>query len=111
MSLSVLIRYRDGRPDYHNGFCHQSTLREFWWPLAERLSLPTLQRLEVLHVTQRVEALQLVSELRRVAEGFRSPGQLGEPKWASYILETLDRLIPVFEATLTEWEQVEYISL
>ena len=107
----LLIKYRDGRPDYANGFCGQATLRDFWWPLAERLSLPTLQRLEILSITELAEAQQLVAELRLVEAGLRSPDQLGVPDWAPYILATLDRLLPVLETTLTEWEQVEYISL
>lgn len=111
MSLMLLIFYRDGRPLYGNGFCGQATLKNFWWPLAERLSLPTLQRLEILHITELTEAQQLVAELRLVEKGFRSPDQLGEPEWAPYILATLDRLLPVLDATLAEWEQVDHISL
>ena len=111
MALDVLIRYRDGRPDYWSPFCHQSTLRNFWWPLAKRYQLTFLERLEVLHIKERIEAEQLLTEFKVVQSGVRTEDQMGEPKYADSILETLDRLLPVIQSAIDEWEKVDYISL
>ena len=67
MSLDVCIKYKDAsRPEYRHPFCFQSTLRNYWWPLAEKHGLETLQRLECLLIRDRAEAEQLVRELRVV---------------------------------------------
>ena len=97
MSLSVLIKYKDpSRPDYFNGVCPQSVLRDFWWPTAERLHLPTLERLEVLSITERSQAEALVRELRTVQTRLQAPDHLGEPpKLVAHVLERLLVLLPV----------------
>ena len=46
-----MIKFKDpAREAVHHPFSFQSVMREFRWPIAEQLQLPTLQRLEVLGI-------------------------------------------------------------
>lgn len=113
MSLDVCIKYKDSsRPEYWHPFCFQSTLRDYWWPIAEKHRLETLQRLECLFIEDRAEAEQLVRELRFVENLLKTSDRGGVPERAAeYMLERLATLLPVFDDALAEWENVKELSI
>jgi hypothetical protein len=113
MSLDVNIKYKDPqREDYTHPFSFQSVLREQWWPLAKKHELETLQRLECLVIENRADAVQLVDELRFVEKLLMSDDHGGVPEdKASYILERLGLLWPVFDEALAEWDNVKRLSI
>lgn len=113
MSLDVCITYKDSsRPEYWHPFCFQSTLREYWWPLAGKHGLDMLQRLECLFIEERTDAEQLVRELRFVESLLKSPDRGGVPEGAArYMLDRLAILLPVFDAALAEWDNVKELSI
>ena len=113
MSLDVCIKYKDpARPEYWHPFCFQSTLLKYWWPLAGKHGLQTLQRLECLFIEDRAEAEQLVRELRFVENLLKSPGRGGVPERAAdYMLDRLAVLLPVFDHALAEWDHVKELSI
>jgi len=107
MSVSVMIEYKNpAREALHHPFSFQSVMREFWWPIAEQLGLPTLQRLEVLWITEREEAERFVAELRVVEEYVRQPGRGDE-----YVLTRIGQVVPIMERAIAEWDQVAGVSI
>ena len=113
MSLDVCIKYKDAsRPEYRHPFCFQSTLLKYWWPIAEKHRLETLQRLECLFIEERAEAEQLVRELRVVENLLKSPDHGGVPERAAeYMLGRLAILLPVFDGAIAEWDNVKELSI
>ena len=113
MSLDVCIKYKDpSRPEYWYPFCPQSVLREQWWPLAEVHGLAQLQRLECLFIEDRAEAEQLVRELRFVENLLKTSDRGGVPEGtATHMLDRLAIVLPVMDAALADWDQVEELSI
>ena len=57
MTLSLTIRYKDPvRETSDQPFSFQDVARRCWWPLAEKLRLETLSRIECLVTSDREEA-------------------------------------------------------
>lgn len=107
MTVSIMIEYKDpAREDLHHPFSFQQVMRDFWWPIAEQLNLPTLQRLEILWITERTEAELFVAELRVVEQHLRQTGQENE-----YVLRRIGEVIPLMERAFAEWDQIEGISI
>jgi hypothetical protein len=113
MALSVTIKYKDSaREPLDRPFCVQRVAREFWWPIADRLHLPTLQRLECLFITDRVEAERLVAELRTVEQHLRAAEQvIAPPDTTKYVLTRIGQVVPLVEQAILEWDQVAEITI
>src|SRR5262245_58519563 len=106
MAVSVTIEYKDpAREALDHPFSRQSVMREFWWPIADRLQLPTLQRLETLWITERDEAERLVAELRVVEQHLRQHDAGNE-----YVLTRIGQVVPLMEQAIAEWHQVAGVS-
>jgi hypothetical protein len=107
MAVSVMIEYKDpAREALHHPFSFQSVMHGFWWPIAEKLQLPTLQRLEVLWITEREEAERFVAELRVVEEYLHRTGSDNE-----YVLTRIGEVVPIMEQAIAEWDQVAGVSI
>ena len=113
MSLDLMIEYKDAnREAYYHPFSFQRVLRECWWPLAERLGLETLQRMECLFITDRQEAEQLLGEFRVVQRRLQQPSQTDvPPDDAAYMLQRLGEILPAVEQAIANWDQVKELSL
>lgn len=105
MSLSLIINYKNGESLIHP-FSFQSVLHERWWPLAEQLNLPTLQRLEILRITDSEEAERFVAELRIIEQYLKRPGNADD-----YMLTRISELLPIMERAIAEWGQVAAVSV
>jgi hypothetical protein len=113
MALELLITFRDPkRSNVFHPFSFQEVLRRAWWPLAERLHLPLLQRLETLDIRDRLEAEALVRELgvARQALGRPEAAGISEPD-AAYMLKRIDQVEPLIRRAIGDWDDVESISL
>jgi len=104
MSLDLLIDYHNpARESFWHPFSVQSVLRECWWPLAEKLELAMLQRLECLWINEVWEAKQFVSELRIVQQHLQQSGPSDVPtRYVAYMLERIDTLLPFIEHAISE---------
>jgi len=113
MSIDLVIEYKDpDRKAFYHPFSAQQVLRECWWPLAERLGLETLGRMEDLFITDRAEAELLLAEFRVVQNRLQQPGQTEvPPDDAAYMLLRLGMILPAIEQAITEWDQVKELSL
>jgi hypothetical protein len=84
----------------------------YWWPLAKKLRLDTLARIESLIIEDCDEAGKLVRELRVVEDLLRTPGQADVPaEDAEYMLLRIGQVAPLIEAAIAEWDAVECLSL
>jgi hypothetical protein len=113
MALSVTIKYKDAtREPIDRPFCFQRVAQEFWWPIADRLNLPTLQRLECLFISDRAEAEQLVAELKTVERYLRESEQaIAPPDTAEYVLTRIGQVVRLVEQAIREWDQVAEITI
>lgn len=113
MGLDLTITYKDPRlPPLSVFFCNQRVLRDVWRPLAKKLKLPLLQRLECLFLRTKSEAEQLLLELRVVEERLDDPKSCGiDDATADYLLEGLDKCLPLLDETVAHWQEVRELSL
>lgn len=110
MSTSLVIEYKDpARPEIHHPFSFQSVIVDHWWPLATQLNLPTLQRLERLHITDVEEARDLAREL--VAARSYLERHAEEISAASYMRERVSQILPLIQSAVDEWDAVDNITL
>ena len=113
MSLALSIDYSDPSSErvYHP-FAFQNVLRRSWWPLAKRLNLPLLQKLECLIIKQRNEAEELVAEFQAVKLALQTPETAGvDIDDASYMLKRISQVEPLIQRAIQNWEKVDCISL
>jgi hypothetical protein len=113
MALELLITFRDPkRKSVFHPFCFQVVLYRSWWPLARRLGLPLLQRLETLDIRDRVEAEALVRELGIAREALTTPAALDiAQEEADYMLKRIDQVVPLIRDAIRDWDYVDCISL
>jgi hypothetical protein len=112
MALELLITFRDKRKSVFHPFSFQVVLRGAWWPLAQRLALPLLQRLETLDIRDRLEAEALVHELGIAREALARPEAVGiSDQDAAYMRKRIGEVEPLIQAAIRDWDYVESISL
>ena len=113
MALALLITFRDPkRNKVFHPFSVQEVLRRAWWPLAERLRLPLLQRLETLDIRDRVEAEALIREIGIACEALTRPAALDISEGdAAYMLKRMDQIEPLIRDAVRDWDYVDSISL
>jgi hypothetical protein len=113
MSLDLRIEFKDpARQAYNHPFSAQRVVRECWRPLAKRLDLPTLLRMEDLWISDRAEAEQLLADVRCVQNHLLKHSQIDvQPADAEYMLGRLRTILPAIEQAITEWEQIKELSL
>jgi hypothetical protein len=113
MSLDAHIHYKDpARETWSHPFCNQSTLNEFWWPIAKKHGLELLQQMECLFVRERSIAQEMVREFRFVEGLLRGPERAGlSQEDAEIVLKRLQITLDAFEGALAEWENVDYTSI
>jgi hypothetical protein len=113
MALELLITFRDPkRKSVFHPFSYQEVLRRAWWPLAQRLGLPLLQRLETLDIRDRVEAEALVQEFGIAREALTRPAALDITEQdAAYMLKRLGEVEPLIRDAVRDWDYVDNISL
>jgi hypothetical protein len=113
MSLDAYIDYKDpSRPTWTHPFCFQSVLRDYWWPLARKHQLQTLERLETLFVYDRDEAEQVIREFRVLENLLRQPDRAGVPEGVDeYMLERLAIVVKAFEGAVAEWDNVRCLAI
>ena len=113
MALELLITFRDPtRKSVFHPFCLQVVLRRSWWPLAQRLGLPLLQRLETLDIRDKVEAEALVRELGIAREALTRPAAVDiAQEEANYMVLRIDQVVPSIQDAIRDWDHVDHISL
>jgi len=113
MALELLITFRDPeRKAIFHPFSFQEVLRRAWWPLAERLRLTLLQRLETLDIRDRLEAEALIHELGIAREALARPEAAGiSDQDAAYMRKRIDQVEPLIQGAIRDWDYVESISL
>jgi len=113
MALELLITFRDQtRNQVFHPFCFQEVLRRAWWPLAVRLRLLLLQRLETLDIRERPEAEALVHELEVARQALARPEAVDIAEQdAAYMLKRIPQVEPLIQQAIRDWDYVESISL
>jgi hypothetical protein len=113
VSLDVGIQYKNpSRPDWSYPFCPQSVLRDYWWPLARKHGLHTLERLECLCIEDQDEAEQMMREFRVLERVLRGQDHGGVPERIAHgMLERLAIALTAFESALAEWDAVKMLYL
>jgi hypothetical protein len=110
MALELLITFRDPkRKSVFHPFCFQVVLYKARWPLAKRLGLPLLQRLETLDIRDKVEAEALVQELGIAREALTRPAAVDIEQ--VYMLKRIDQVVPLIQDAVRDWDYVDSISL
>ena len=113
MSLSLHIVFNDPkRAQVYHPLAFQEVLRRSWWPLAQRLGLPLLQKLECLFISTRQEAESILREFEVVRGALGQPDHGGISQGdAAYMLRRLSEVEPLIMEAVQEWDHVDHLSL
>ena len=113
MALALQITFKDPEREHvYHPFSFEDVLRRCWWPIAQRLGLPHLQRLECLEIREQQEAESLLGELETVRNALESSDQDGISRdEAAYMLRRIGEVEPLIREAVREWKGVESLSM
>lgn len=113
MAIDLFVEYKDeAREAGYFPFAFQRYARAYWWPIAERLGLERLQRLECLVIHDLAEAEALVAEIQAFGRYVEAaPRSEIAPEHRAYLLERIEQVVPFLRDVIAEWDQVDHIWL